>query len=253
MTKPNGVELCVVTLVGLVMGCAQTGAWTARDEPEDSVFAYARDDFSEKPVYVPGPQFQPPQQAADADKPVIPDSPKRAIDPTEALAVPRAERDDEAREVPASEKGEAEVLAFLIAIDQGEIKTAANAAKEKMDPQVQRHASRLHQDHDRNLQKTMQLAEQIGVTPLQTAEVEKFINNHHAKLAKLIQRDGEEFAEAYLDQMVKEHTKVLSMIDEKFLPKAQNAELKQHLKTTRQAVASHLEEAKRLQNSGVQR
>jgi len=45
------------------------------------------------------------------------------------------------------------------------------------------------------------------------------------------------------------HTKALAMIDGQLLPGAKNALLRQHLTKTRTAVASHLEQARRLQAS----
>ncbi len=56
-----------------------------------------------------------------------------------------------------------------------------------------------------------------------------------------------QFGRAYIDAMVKGHTEVVSMIDSQLMKNARNADLQQHLTTTRAAVAMHLEEAKRLQ------
>jgi len=66
------------------------------------------------------------------------------------------------------------------------------------------------------------------------------------ELAALAPLDGEKFASAYIETMIKGHTEVLGMIDNQLLKNAANAELKKHLTETRGHVANHLEAAKKL-------
>ncbi len=61
--------------------------------------------------------------------------------------------------------------------------------------------------------------------------------------------DGKEFETAYLDGMIKGHTELLDMIDNKLLKTVKNDALKAHLTETRGHVAMHLEQAKKLKNN----
>jgi len=67
------------------------------------------------------------------------------------------------------------------------------------------------------------------------------------ELAMIAPLEGEEFAAKYVDAMVKGHTEVLAMIDGELLKSAENAALKKHLTETREHVAMHLEQGKKLQ------
>jgi len=69
------------------------------------------------------------------------------------------------------------------------------------------------------------------------------------ELAALVPLDGEQFASGYIDAMVKGHTEVLAMIDSDLLATAQNEALKKHLTATREHVAMHLEEGKKIKAS----
>jgi putative membrane protein len=70
-----------------------------------------------------------------------------------------------------------------------------------------------------------------------------------ADLARLRTLDGAEFDKAYVDMVVKAHTKVLEHIDQHLMPGAKAAEVKELVTNTRPVVASHLDQAKRLQNT----
>ncbi len=66
-------------------------------------------------------------------------------------------------------------------------------------------------------------------------------------LAMLAPLNGKDFEEAYVDAMVKNHTEVLAMIDNQLLKDAENEQLRKNLVATREEIASHLEQAKKLQ------
>ncbi len=110
----------------------------------------------------------------------------------------------------------------------------------------------LHKEHGKNLDDTLKLGQKINVTPMETAAVDKLRVKGAGELAALAPLDGEKFASAYIETMIKGHTEVLGMIDNQLLKNADNADLKKHLTETRGHVANHLEAAKKLQ-SGMKR
>ncbi len=187
------------------------------------------------PAIMTSLQFKSPERSADPDKPVIQGSP---------LPLPSGN----AR--PAGDsKGmsDAEILAFIVAVDLNEIQAASDAVKEKINPQALQFAQMLHQEHGQNLDAAMKLAQRLGVTPLETPAVEKLQVEAAANLAALVRLEGEAFAAAYVGLMAAEHAKVLALIDSQLLSGARDEGLKKHLHATRGAVAKHLEVARRLQ------
>lgn len=144
--------------------------------------------------------------------------------------------------------GDAEILGHLVAINENEIFAAADASKKKVSAPVLKYAKMLHMEHGKNLAMTLELGQTIKVTPLETAAVDKLRVEGATHLAQMTPLNGEEFASAYIEQMVDGHTKVLGLIDKQLLANARNEELQSHLKETRKSVMHHLEEAKRLQS-----
>jgi predicted outer membrane protein len=188
------------------------------------------DVMGKHPPYVEALQFKPASETAArfADTPVIPGSPVRAT------------------KAAGSEKGDAEVLAFVIAVDDNEVLAATEAQKKKLSPDVMAYAKMLHTEHGKHQGEAMKLGQQIGVTPVDTAAVDKLRVKGAGALAALLPLDGKEFEKAYLAAMVKDHTEVLAMIDNQLLKAAENDAVKKHLTATRSHIASHLEQAKNL-------
>jgi len=191
--------------------------------------------LSNPPAIMTALQFKSPERSADPDKPVIPGSP---LPPPSSDARPAGE---------PKGMSDAEILAFVVAIDLNEIQAASDAVKEKINPQALQFAQMLHKEHGQNLDTAMKLAQRLGVTPLETPAVEKLQVEAAANLAALVRLEGEAFAAAYVGLMAAEHTKVLALIDNQLLAGARDEDLRKHLQATRGAVATHLEAAQRLQ------
>ncbi len=185
-------------------------------------------DFAGKhPAYVEKLQFTPPtENVLFPDKSVIPGSAMR--------------------DVPNTEGTDAEVLAFVNAVNVNEILAAAEAQKKKIDQPVMDYAKMLHTEHGANMAKTAQLGLTIKVTPSITKAVDNLMKKGAGELATLVPMDGKDFETAYIDAMIKGHNEVLEMIDNQLMKTAKNEMLKAHLTETRGHVAMHLEQAKKL-------
>jgi len=185
-------------------------------------------DFGGKhPPLVEQLQFTPPtEKVLFPDKPVIPGSAMR--------------------DVPGTEGTDAEVLAFVNAVNVNEILAASEAQKKKIGQPVMDYAKMLHTEHGANMAKTAQLGQSINVTPSITKAVDAVMKKGAAELATLVPMDGKDFETAYIDAMIKGHTEVLAMINNQLMKTAKNDALKSHLTETRGHVAMHLEQAKKL-------
>ncbi|MBA2301397.1 MAG: DUF4142 domain-containing protein [Acidobacteria bacterium] len=193
-----------------------------------------QDALGNYPKYVTALQFQPMASPADPGSPIIPGSPKRAVDGAVGTS--------------GTDNADGEVLGFVGAVDENEILAAAEVAKKKVGSEVKDYATMLHKAHGQHLADTMKLGQKIGVSPVETADVDKLRVKGAGNLASLISLDDDKFERGYLDAMVKGHTEVIEMIDNQLLKTAKNPELQAHLKATRDAVTMHLEQAKKLQS-----
>ena len=197
------------------------------------------DVLGKNPDYVTGLRFKLDQNVMDADKPVIPGSPKRPGTADDAKS-------------SKSGMGDAEVLGFLVAVNENKILAAAEAKNKKVSAPIMAYAKMLHEDHGKNLVETLKIGKKIDVVPLEAPAVDALRVKGAGELAVLLPLDGETFAAAYIAAMIKGHTEVLKLIDTKLLASTTNDELKSHVTASRAHIAHHLKAAQDIQ-SGMKR
>lgn len=144
--------------------------------------------------------------------------------------------------------GDGEIIAFLIAADEHEVAAANDASQKKSDAQVGDFAQMMNKDHSQHLEETRKLSDSQNIQPSDTPAITKMKAQGQAEMTKLSQMQGANFDRAYMAAMVKGHTDVLNHVDH-YLKTATNPELQSHLKATRETVANHLAEAKKVQAS----
>ena len=176
------------------------------------------------PDYVETLQFTPQAQGAEfRDEPNIPGSPVRGTGDLKAAGT------------------DAEVLAFLIAMDDNVVIAATAAHKKKLDGAVAKLAQSLHEAHGKSQAKTMALGLKLGTTPVDTKAVDDLRVKGAHELAVLVPLSGAEFERGFVGAMVKSHTETLHIIDGQLLPAAKEKDVEKHLKKVREDVAAHLE------------
>lgn len=165
---------------------------------------------------------------------------------------------------------QAEALALLIAVNEHEIAAAEQAREKQVDGEVLEYADMMHSDHTANLEASRELAGTAtgaaddaadpaagtGTDPGMDAGTESPMladlrASGEATLERLSTLEGDEYEQAYVDAMVQDHQKALDMLDNQLIPAAQDEAVREHLTTTREKIAAHLEQAQTLQ-SGLQ-
>jgi putative membrane protein len=156
--------------------------------------------------------------------------------------------------VEAQKSGDAEILAWLIALNENEVSAAMTAEQKastadqpKLSEPVVEYAKMLHVQHAKGVQDTKELATKIGVMPVDTASVQELRAKGKQGQAKLTPLTGTQFERAFIAQMADGHREALKKV-EGFLKTASHDALKQHLSATRDRVTLHLKEAERLQS-----
>ena len=159
-----------------------------------------------------------------------------ATNPTEPA--PAAEASPAA--APATD--DALALGLLAAVNEHEIAAAQQAESKIVSAPVLAYAQMMEKQHGDNLAKTKSLGS-LAATP----EVQAMKDKGKSDLEALGQKNGKDYETAYVDAMVSGHTEALALIDGRLLSLASAGPVKDHLTETRGHVATHLEEAKKLQ------
>ena len=162
-------------------------------------------------------------------------------------AMPPGSAMPDATEPAAGTTAPGEALAFLVVVNEHEIAAAEQARDKQLDAKVRAYADMLHADHSKNLAETRAVADSAGAAVTDTPDVDAQRQKGKDELEQLGGLEGDAYAKAYLDAMVKGHNDALVLIDTRLVPAATDEAIKQHLNTTRDAIAKHLEEAKQLQ------
>jgi putative membrane protein len=147
-----------------------------------------------------------------------------------------------------SDAQSAQILSTIAAIDQNEILLAVQATNKSPSSDVMGFAKMMIDDHGKNLGEALALADKIHAVPV-NPNPDNLHNKGTTELVTLAALDGDKFSSAYVDAMVAGHEAALKLIDTKLMNAAKNDELKTFLTDTRAAVAHHLDEAKKLQES----
>lgn len=138
-------------------------------------------------------------------------------------------------------------LATIAAIDKMEILVSVVAENKDVDSSVKDFAKMMINQHGSNLTQIIEMENQLKTGPLRGNEAEKLAQQGKQDLVKLGALQGNEFANAYANAMVKGHEAALKLINDKLMKTAKSNEIKTFLTNTRAVVEIHLEHAKKLQ------
>ncbi|MDX1838615.1 DUF4142 domain-containing protein [Legionella taurinensis] len=140
-----------------------------------------------------------------------------------------------------------EIIAFLIVLNNNELAAAKKAFEKNLNQSVSYYAKSMQKDHSSNLADTLRIVSEDNLRPAQTALVASLKQEGKKELDSLSALSNEAFQKAYIDAMVKDHTKALLIIDNHYLKQVTNPQLKNHLELTRKVVNHHLHMAKTIQ------
>jgi putative membrane protein len=142
---------------------------------------------------------------------------------------------------------DAQIAAVLDAANNGEIEQARVAAKKSKNARVKHFAQHMIDDHSHAEAKLQATDSKAGITPQDSALSSQLKDGGRQVMTTLGSTTGADFDRAYMDAQVDQHQKVLDAID-RFIPQAQNADLKSILQECRTKVAGHLRDAKDIQS-----
>lgn len=140
------------------------------------------------------------------------------------------------------------IVAMLDTFNKNEILLANLALKQGHSQQVKDYAKMMRHDHSKNYIDTRQIAKDEKISPVSNETITSMQKEAQDKLSELKKLKGLDFDKSYMQLMQKEHVKVIEELED-MIKNAQNEELKQHLKTTKEHVSHHLEQAQIILNN----
>ena len=149
----------------------------------------------------------------------------------------------------ATNLSDGQIAGITAAAHKGEIDAAKLARKQSKNSKVKAFAAMMQKQHTSALKTETALAKKAGITPADSDLSQKMTDENKELADKLKDLKGKDFDKAYAQAMADGHQKVLDTIDNVLIPAAQNADLKSQLQKERGVVETHLEHAKKLNDS----
>ena len=153
----------------------------------------------------------------------------------------------------AQEVNDAQIASIVVTANQVDIDAGKLAESRSTNSDVKAFARLMVTDHTGVNKSATDLAAKLKVTPQDNPTSQSLKAEGEKNLAHLKTLKGAAFDKAYIDHEVAYHQQVIDALDKTLIPDAANAELKALLIKVRPAFVAHLEHAKRLQASTMQR
>ena len=139
-----------------------------------------------------------------------------------------------------------EIASIAVTANQIDVDYAAIAHKKSKNAEVLRFAKTMNDDHKSVIAKAEALVKKLGVTPKSNAVTQSLLDGAKKEKASLNAKSGHAFNKAYVDNEVAYHKAVISTVEGRLIPEAQNKELKDLLTSVLPILKSHLEHAEML-------
>jgi putative membrane protein len=141
-----------------------------------------------------------------------------------------------------------EIVALVATANIAEISAGKVAKSNAYKDKVKDFAEQMIKDHQAMDKQMGDLAVKLNLNPTPTDKSEAMKAEANNELEKLkIAPKGPIFDKEYVASQVKDHQKVLDMVNNELIPSAKNEQLKAALQKASKKIAAHLEHAKKLQ------
>lgn len=140
-----------------------------------------------------------------------------------------------------------EIAEIMMTANKAEIDAAKVAKSKASDGSVKDFAHHMIDEHESNQKDGKKITKDEKIKSKSNDEAKNLKKNAKDDLADLKKKKGLDFDRAYIDGQVNMHQQLLSDLDEKLIPQAQNPQFKTFLTETRTHVEQHLAKAKEIQ------
>ncbi len=144
---------------------------------------------------------------------------------------------------------DAEIAEIMTTANHAEIDAAKLAKKNAADGSVKDFAEHMISQHEQNLKDNKKVTQDEKIKSKSNDEaksLKKDAKDHYADLKK---KKGLEFDKAYIENQINMHQQLLTDLNDKLIPQAQNPQFKSFLMETKTTVEQHLVKAKEIQST----
>ncbi|WP_205649730.1 DUF4142 domain-containing protein [Aequorivita ciconiae] len=145
---------------------------------------------------------------------------------------------------------DAEIASIAVTANQIDVDYGKIALDKSSNPEIQKFAQTMIDDHTAIIGKATDLAKKLNVTPEDNATTQSLLDGAKKEKEDLNSKSGMAFDKAYINNEVSYHEAVISTVKDKLIPQAENQELKDLLQSVLPLLEHHLEMAKQAQ-SGI--
>ena len=146
------------------------------------------------------------------------------------------------------ELNDAEIASIAVTANQIDVDYGKIALKKAKNADAKKFAQTMVDDHTAIINKAVELAQKLGVTPQDNATTQSLLAGAEKVKTDLNSKNGKEFDKAYIDNEVAYHAAVISTVKDVLIPQTQNAELRELLQSAVPLFEHHLEMAKEAQS-----
>ena len=150
--------------------------------------------------------------------------------------------------VAAAAPNDGQIAGILLTANHAEVEMSKVLEKSK-NADVKKFAQKMVADHSAVHKETEALAKKLKMKTEESEQSKSIKTKVKENLVTLKKLKGAEQDKAYIDGSALAHQEMLDTIDKTLLPSVKHEELKALLDKVRPAVASHLEEVKKIQAS----
>lgn len=151
-----------------------------------------------------------------------------------------------AQEIP--KLSDAEIASVAVVANQNDIDFANIAIKKSENTEVINFAKTMIADHQAVIDMAVALVTKLGVTPMDNAVSEQYLENAKGTMEMLNSASDESFDKAYVDNEVAYHKAVIEAVKTVLIPQAENEELKALLEKALPILETHLQHAEMVQS-----
>jgi putative membrane protein len=142
-----------------------------------------------------------------------------------------------------------EILKIMHNADEAEINAGKYAKSHSDRDDVKSFASTMVDQHKDNLKEEMKVCDSTNLKPQKNETAMDIKTNAKQALSDWKKKKGLDFDKSYIDNQVDMHQKLLSALNQTYIPAAQNPELKSYLQATASHVQEHLDHARQIQST----
>lgn len=144
---------------------------------------------------------------------------------------------------------DSDIAGIVLTANQGGVDLGELARGRATNAEVRRFAEMMVTGHRDVIQKHQAIVARTGMKTSETALRTQLRNSGAATAEILKQRSGSDFDRAYMRSQIDMHQWLLDALDKSLIPASRNGSLRSYLNEVRDAVATHLTEARRIESS----